>query len=93
MVDVLVPVEAISDRRLSNSAFVVLAGLMAGPWDEAGTVHVTQEQLARDLGKSLSSVKRALRNLEECGYIRRGRDYSRACAPPCIRLLFRLPGA
>ena len=86
------PDKAIGDKRLKGSALLVLAGLVKGLWGEARVVYVTREQLAREIGKSVNTVNRGLRKLEELGYVHRSRDYAKSYAPHCVDLLFRLRG-
>lgn len=85
-----VPVEALRDPELSDAAVRILGGLMAGLWSDAQAASVTREQLAGELGRSVSSIERGIRELEARGYLERDRDRSKMGAPHRLVLLFRL---
>lgn len=85
-----VPVSAISDPRLPDSAVRVLAAILAGLWTQATRAYVTREEIGRACGKSPEAVRRALEVLERFGYLERGRDRTKAGAPHYVELLFRV---
>jgi hypothetical protein len=85
-----VPDSAVGDTRLSDGAFRLLAAIMSGVWSQASEIHLTREELTRRVGKGLTTVKRQLVELEECGYLERDRDYTKPGAPHRLILGFRL---
>ncbi len=61
----MVPHEMIRDTRLTPVAFTVLVLLLTWPPGHASSA----DDIARFRGLSLGAVERALRCLEECGYV------------------------
>jgi DNA-binding transcriptional ArsR family regulator len=85
-----VPDSALADSRLSDSSVRVLAAVMSYCWSNVTTVYLDRLAIGRACGKSQSAVYRALFQLEEAGYLERDRDRTRAGAPHCLVLCFRL---
>lgn len=68
---VQIPSIVLADKKLNDQAKVVYAWLLARSYTGDSTF-VTRETMALDLGKSLSAIKRALKQLAERGLIAGG---------------------
>ena len=87
-----VPSESFGDRRLSGTGVRVLGGLMNGLWSGADAVFVSRGELARELGLSVRTVQRAVRELVAAGYVRPELRATRGGRRHCLVLDFRLRG-
>src|SRR5271157_420495 len=87
-----VPSECFGDDRLSGTGVRVLGGLLNGLWSGADAVFVSRGELARELGLSVRTVQRAVRELVAAGYVRRELRATRGGRRHCLALGFRLRG-
>jgi DNA-binding transcriptional regulator YhcF (GntR family) len=83
----VLPIRAITDKRLSHGAFHVLAAICSY-CNRAGITWVSQVRLAKDLEITQQAVAKQCKQLRDCGYLETIRKGFKAQRTDTLRVIF-----